>query len=61
MYVLFRRNRRYGRKHLRKLVTYLCPHLHSSPSRGILTDSLRSSSHTSQSNNGRTVMEEFDS
>ncbi|XP_063873440.1 prostaglandin E2 receptor EP4 subtype-like isoform X1 [Scylla paramamosain] len=52
MYVLFRRNRRYGRKHLRKLVTYLCPHLHSSPSRGILTDSLRSSSHTSQSNNG---------
>ncbi|KAG0711392.1 Cannabinoid receptor type 1B [Chionoecetes opilio] len=53
MYVLFRRNRRYGSKHLRKLFSYLCPHLlRPSPSQGILTDSLRSSSHTSQNSNG---------
>ncbi|XP_050714804.1 uncharacterized protein LOC126997635 isoform X2 [Eriocheir sinensis] len=59
MYVLFRRHRRYGRRHLRKLMTYLCPHLHSSPSQGILTDSLRSSSHTSQNNNGSAMGRDF--
>ncbi|XP_042210366.1 uncharacterized protein LOC121858208 isoform X2 [Homarus americanus] len=55
MYVLFRRKQRYSRRHLRKLVTYLCPNrLQGSTDRGLITNSVRSSSHTSHNTNGST-------
>ncbi|KAK8744775.1 hypothetical protein OTU49_000609 [Cherax quadricarinatus] len=52
MYVLFRRQQRYTNRHLRKLMTYVCPYaLQPSPRRALI-GSVRSSSHTSHNTNG---------
>ncbi|XP_069160133.1 prostaglandin E2 receptor EP2 subtype isoform X2 [Procambarus clarkii] len=51
MYVLFRRQQRYSNRHLRKLMSFLCPHrLQESPRRCLIPGSIRSSSHTSHNN-----------
>lgn len=50
MYVLLRRQQRYGGRHVRKLLSHLCPNRFQDSGQRPLTDSLRSSSNNSHNN-----------